>query len=645
MRIDQALMSSETREGAVGVLLLMGPDGSILDANPGALDCYGYSHAEMLALNLRDIRGPESQDDIDIELREASRHRVLFEVEARRSDGTLFPAEVLRIPVSVNGEPALLSFVRDITDLEQAQRVLVEHEDRYRAILQTAMDGFWLTDTDGRLLEVNEAYSRMSGYSEAELLTMRISDLEAIETAADTVSRTRTVTQQGHDRFESQHRRKDGSLFDVEVSVQYRPIEGGRFTSFFRDITERKTAESQLLALSVRNEAILDAVPDIIAEVDADKVYTWVNGAGRQFFGDDVLGHEAADYFLGEQETYSRVGPLFEGSTDTIYVESWQRRRDGEKRLIGWTCRALTDENGASTGALSTARDLTERKRAEEEILRLNAELEERVLERTEELHASNEELQAANERLGEANRELEQATRAKSEFLAAMSHELRTPLNSIIGFSGTMLQGLAGDINPEQQRQLEMINKSGRHLLELINEVLDLVRIESGQSAPAIGTVDPGSITREMLNTVRPMAEAKGIELRLTCPDSLAPIWTDGQYVTQILLNLLGNAVKFTERGYVSATVSQDGSGVAIAIEDSGCGISADNLEHIFDDFYQVVPHSSATGEGTGLGLAVCHRLAESIGARIEATSELGHGSVFTLRIPGRSRSRAQDS
>ncbi|MDQ7786246.1 MAG: PAS domain S-box protein [Thermodesulfovibrionales bacterium] len=160
------------------------------------------------------------------------------------------------------------------------------------------------------------------------------------------------------------------------------------------DITDRKLAEEELHALSSKQEAILAAVPDIIMEVGANKVYTWANQTGKEFFGEDVIGKEAAFYFEEEQETYKTVQPLFNGNEHVIYVESWQRRKDGEKRLLAWWCRVLKNAAGNVTGALSSARDITERKLAEDEIRKLNAELEQRVAERTEQLEASNRKLE-----------------------------------------------------------------------------------------------------------------------------------------------------------------------------------------------------------------------------------------------------------
>jgi signal transduction histidine kinase len=264
------------------------------------------------------------------------------------------------------------------------------------------------------------------------------------------------------------------------------------------------------------------------------------------------------------------------------------------------------------------------------------------VQERTEELYAANEELQSINEELAtlnselvEANLRLEEATRAKSDFLAAMSHELRTPLNSIIGFSGVLLQGLTGPVDDEQRRQIGMINNSGRHLLELINKVLDLSKIESGHVRPDWRRIDLRDVVLKMVDTVRPLAQAKGLEIVATLPETPALVTTDGTRVGQILLNLLGNAIKFTGEGRVDVTVATESGSVAISVSDTGRGIGPDDIARVFDDFYQVVPPDGGKSEGTGLGLSVSRRLAESVGARLGATSEAGSGSRFTLTVP----------
>ncbi|MDO8914486.1 MAG: ATP-binding protein [Coriobacteriia bacterium] len=332
------------------------------------------------------------------------------------------------------------------------------------------------------------------------------------------------------------------------------------------------------------------------------------------------------DRFVGQLREHGRV----------VDFETGFRRSTGE--VFPGSAFGDVLEIGGERCALTVVHDLTKRKRAEAEILRLNAELEERVQSRTEELEAANEELVSAISSLTEANIDLEEATHAKNDFLAAMSHELRTPLNSIIGFSGVLAQGLSGPLGDEQRKQVAMINNSGRHLLELINGVLDLAKIESGHDDPTIRDADLVPIAREMYETIRPVAEAGGVEMRWECSRESLAVRTDELRVGQILLNLLGNAVKFTQRGLITVIVSGDDTGPTVAVKDSGSGIALDDLERVFDDFYQVVPPGGGKTEGTGLGLAVSRRLAESIGARIDVASEPGKGSVFTLSLPGRS-------
>ena len=191
-------------------------------------------------------------------------------------------------------------------------------------------------------------------------------------------------------RFEKRYIHKNGKVIWADVSTFLeRDLDGlpEYYITAVNDITERRLAEEALRAVSSRNEAILESVPDIIMEVDVNKIYTWTNHAGNTFFGDDVLGKEAAFYFVGEQETYNIVKPLFNGSADhIIYVESWQRRRDGENRLLAWWCRTLKNNNGVITGTLSAAQDITDRKHAEAELIKIKKELEVLVEEKTKEL-------------------------------------------------------------------------------------------------------------------------------------------------------------------------------------------------------------------------------------------------------------------
>ncbi|MCX6122489.1 MAG: PAS domain S-box protein [Ignavibacteriales bacterium] len=255
-------------------------------------------------------------------------------------------------------------FYRDKYLAEVERQALMKHFDY---IIKYANDCILLINMDGRIKEVNDQACKVYGYTREEFAQLRIHDLRSERTRLSVDKQMNQVAERGGLVFETEHRRKDGTVFPVEVSSRFIKIDETRFyQSIIRDITERKRAEEKLRSLASRNDAILSSVPDIIMEVDNNKVYTWANRAGIEFFGEDVLGKEAAFYFEGEQETYQKVQPIFIGDENVIYVESWQRRKDGEKRLLAWWCRVLKDENGNVSGALSTARDITDRNRAEE---------------------------------------------------------------------------------------------------------------------------------------------------------------------------------------------------------------------------------------------------------------------------------------
>jgi len=249
--------------------------------------------------------------------------------------------------------------------------------------------------------------------------------------------------------------------------------------------------------------------------------------------------------------------------------------------------------------------------------------LEKTVRERTADLERLNEELRVATE--------------AKSRFLASMSHELRTPLNSIIGFTGILLQGLAGELNDEQAKQMHMVEGSGKRLLALIDDVLDLSRIEAGRSEVVSVEFDPAEMVDSVVSAIRPLAEERGLDLRVEVADGVGTTSTDIGKVRQILTNLLSNAVKFTQRGGIVVSVAPaTGDRLVFSVSDTGAGISADEIEAIFDEFTQGRAGAEVL-QGTGLGLAISRKLARMLGGDLAVRSELGKGSTFTLTLPRR--------
>ncbi len=236
---------------------------------------------------------------------------------------------------------------------------------------------------------------------------------------------------------------------------------------------------------------------------------------------------------------------------------------------------------------------------------------------------------------LQEKNVELANANQAKDRFLATMSHELRTPLNAIIGFTGTLLMKLPGPLNSGQERQLQTIQTSAKHLLSLINDLLDLAKIESGKVQLNLEAVGCQAILDEVITSLRPLAEAKGLKFETFSPHDDIIVQTDRRALSQILINLTNNAIKFTERGSIQVALShppQDTSTTEISVTDTGTGIRTEDQAKLFQAFSRVNLAESRRSEGTGLGLHLSQRLAEILGGQILMQSEYGKGSRFTL-------------
>jgi signal transduction histidine kinase len=210
----------------------------------------------------------------------------------------------------------------------------------------------------------------------------------------------------------------------------------------------------------------------------------------------------------------------------------------------------------------------------------------------------------------------------------------LRTPLNSIIGFTHILREGLAGPINDEQAAQLAMVGNSGKHLLSLIDDVLDLSRIEAGRATTSIEDIGLESLIEVVRGMVDSMADAKGLHLAFSVGSVTGPLRSDPRILVQILVNLVGNAIKFTDSGTVSLVVSGDGEATAFEVSDTGCGIGASDLPHIMESFYQA-PRPDRITTGTGLGLAISSQFATMLGGALDVESELGVGSTFKLTIP----------
>ncbi len=305
----------------------------------------------------------------------------------------------------------------------------------------------------------------------------------------------------------------------------------------------------------------------------------------------------------GEPGPYELVGVRRDGSEVPLEVRIRTIGTDGEpQRVVGF-------------------RDITERKQAEEALREAHDMLEKKVAARTREL--------------AEANARLQELDHLKSMFLASMSHELRTPLNSIIGFTGILLQGMVGPLNDEQQKQLTMVKSSANHLLALINDVLDMSKIEAGELKVTCAPFNLRGSIEKVVQTISPLAEKKGLSLAKTIAPEIGTLVGDERRVEQILLNLLGNAIKFTETGQISVDCAVVAGQVRLSVTDTGIGIKEAEVKNIFKPFQQIDSGITRKYEGTGLGLSICRKLLELMGGEIWVESEWGKGSTFRFSLP----------
>jgi len=300
----------------------------------------------------------------------------------------------------------------------------------------------------------------------------------------------------------------------------------------------------------------------------------------------------------------------------------------------------ILNRRGEPLAIVSVLHDLTgqvENERLYEELKASSGQLEDRI-------QAATADLAEQNMRLQWQSRELEKANRLKSEFLASMSHELRTPINALIGYASLMLDRIYGELTPRQEEGLSRIQGAAQHLLALINDILDLAKIEAGRMPLHLDDVTLADIVTEISQQIEPLVTKKSLTFNVEMPSTPLTLHTDRTKVKQILLNLLSNAVKFTHHGGIWVTISRDEEDLRFDVRDTGIGIRPSDLESIWEDFRQVDQSRTREFGGTGLGLSITRKLVDALGGHVFAESVFGKGSTFTVVLPIRSVVRPDD-
>jgi PAS domain S-box-containing protein len=429
---------------------------------------------------------------------------------------------------------------------------------------------------------------------------------------------------------------------------------GGQIGQFM----ERKRIEQGLRDSEERYRSMIGALDEGIILVDNERRVFATNASAERILGvssGDIVGAPAAQAFPdAELEDGSPVGdglPFLEtlrAGEPHQNVVFRIRRADGQAVWISMNSQPLLrfGANKEPHAAMASFTDISARRAAEESLRAAHAELESRVEKRTRQLMDANVRLQSEVEERERVQGELRQAkefadtaNQAKSAFLANMSHELRTPLNAVIGFSELLEQEIFGDLNEKQTAYVGNVLVSGRHLLQLVNDILDISKVEAGRMDLAYELTPIGSIVDVVRGVIQAVAAKKGINLEVSVPDDLPDVQVDPGRIKQVLYNLISNAIKFTPRGgVVRLSAHTDGEYLVIEVADTGVGIARDDLPRLFREFEQLPQPGGVRPEGTGLGLALTKRLVELHGGKVQVQSELGKGSTFSVYLRLRS-------
>jgi PAS domain S-box-containing protein len=598
-------------------------DGEITTWNRGAEQMFGYSAAEALGQPITLLVWPGYEDDMQELLRRIRAEAVVerYETLRRHKDGRRLVVSLTLSPVRDDAGKlvGISKIARDITEQKRQQ----ELADRQAQLVDQAHEPILVRDHYDRIVSWNKGAERLYGWTAAQAIG-RISH-ELLQTTfpqplADIIG---LLERDGHWEGELLHRSRNGQrVMVLSRWIRELGVAESHVLETNIDMSEReqRLVLEEQTRLERRFRQLLEAAPDAIIEVSADGKIVLINRVAEEMFGylrDELLG-QSVDKLVPDairQQHYRHRDSYLENPRTRPMgtgLELHARRRDGILFPVEISLSPIQTEGGMHITAV--IRDVSERKRAEKEVRRLQQQY-------TAELEAR--------------NREIERANRLKSEFLASMSHELRTPLHTIIGFSELLQEGHDGVLGEAQTRFVNHIHRDSEHLLELINDVLDLSKIEAGQLTLKRETYPLARSIDEALDAIRPGAALKRITIEKRGEGKFL-VDADPLRVKEMLYNLLSNAVKFTpEGGQVWIEAVEDAGFVRVTVGDTGIGIPPEEQENIFDKFYQVGNTTRGVREGTGLGLSITKELVQIHGGWIELESTPGEGSRFTFTLP----------
>lgn len=599
-------------------ILIHDMNGRVLEANHVACEIFGYKRNKMLGKHIKDLRTNIHLIEFGQQIEKLKQTGYfIFEMDSLRSDGTVVPQEINNRLIEYEGETAVLSIGRDISERRRNEEALRDSERKYRTIFEEFPGGIAQFDSRGIITLCNENFKNLVGSREKEKLSFDLLNLLEKKNHENNVAPLPETPV--HYNLKYIFSDKNGK---TPVSITYEPIvsENSGFAGgivLVEDLTEVKRLETVRLQQTEALRKLVDSMPVPAFCKDRNGAYIACNEgfenlvrAKKQY----IIGKYITDLLPPEiAEKYHFMDiELVKHKRNQVY-ETSLKSPDGSMHQVmlnKFIFSGVTEEDSVLLGIII---DITERKQAEEKML--------------------------------QAKMVAEAANKAKTTFIVNMSHELRTPLNSVIGFSELLLSETIGPLNEKQKRYAENILKSGNHLLDVINDVLDISRLELGNIELYYETVDISGVIEEVQRVLSPLSAEKNISIESNVEQGLKTIIADRVKLKQILYNILNNAIKFSsENGKVNVYAELKEEMIEISIKDEGIGIHEDDYERVFQPFVQIDESISRKHGGVGLGLALVKRFVELHGGKVWVNAIPEKGSTFTFRIPKKPENENQE-
>lgn len=637
LRESEQRFASAFHTSPAAITITRVADGKFIDVNQAFLNLFEFNRDEVVG-----------HTSIELDIISVAERSML--IRKQLETGGLRDAELLAhsksgrpihllfssAPMELAGEMHHVTTLIDITASKQAEAALRSSEQEFRSLAEAMPQIVWVTRPDGWNIYFNQQWVDYTGLTLEESYGHGWNKPFHPDDQQRAWDAWQRATQHNATySLECRLRRADGAYrWWLIRGVPLRDT-GGEILKWFgtcTDIEDIKQAEATLRESETRFRTLFEQAAVGVAEIETatgrfiriNQRYCDIAGYTREeIFALDIQTIIHPDDLQADLDNKRRLvaGEIREFTMDKRYF-----RKDGSIVWVSLTVSPMWSPGATPDHHIAIVEDISARKQAEQALQQLNLELEQRVEQRTQELTV--------------ANTQLQELDKLKSLFIASMSHELRTPLNSIIGFTGIILQGMSGEINPEQRKQLGIVKNNARHLLALINDIIDVSKIESGAIELADEAFDLSALIREVSQALANAAAGKNLTLSLQVPPELV-IRSDRRRLKQILINLLDNAIKFTDVGGVAIELVLHESRIMLSVHDSGIGIDTQHQHRLFQAFSQIAPPSERVYQGTGLGLYLSQRLAHLLGGDITLTSATGIGSRFTLTLPDRRNPR----